>query len=80
MPIAIRIIPPSSSLRRLMRLPKYTPSNCPTIDNIKDTKPMIRIGVRIDASVFIPVHANDIPTANASMLVATAMVKITFSL
>ena len=46
----------------------------------KDTMPMITIGDKMDDQVVIPIKANEIPTANASILVAMAKVKMTGSL
>lgn len=76
------MIPPQSSARslRAMPQPKRMPNINPIIDNANDTKPMILIGERIDGKLLIPKNANDTPTANASMLVATANANTTFRL
>ena len=67
-------------MRRLKRLPQNTPIRLPNVEITKEVKPMMTIGERIEVKEFIPTKANDIPMANASMLVAIASVTITFNL
>ena len=79
-PMAIRIMPPhrSALMRRAYRPPNFMPKRSPAIVTANDTNPMTQSGyTRSDAS-FIPIHTNDMPTASASMLVASAMVNMTF--
>lgn len=45
--------------------------------NRKDTIPMMVMGQIIEDQPFIPMKANEMPIANASMLVATAIVRMT---
>ena len=52
----------------------------PIIDITKDATPMAASGYANELSVLNPVKANDMPTASASILVATANVRMTFSL
>ena len=49
----------------------------PMIEKTNDTMPMIRIGEAMLSQVFMPVQAKEIPTAKASILVATANVRTT---
>ena len=77
-PIPINMIPAHSSARMLMRLPHDVPMRHPMIENIKDTMPIMTIGNRIEAKVFMPTKTNEIPIAKASMLVATAKVSKAF--
>ena len=71
------MIPAQSSARRLTRFPKYTPIRQPMMEKMNDTKPMMSTGSRMLRQVSIPVKANEMPTAKASILVATARVRIT---
>ena len=75
----MRIIPAHNSARRFTRLPKYTPMRHPMRENTNDTIPMTRIGKEMLFQVVMPVQAKEIPTAKASILVATAKVKTTSS-
>ena len=68
----MRIIPAHNSARRFTRFPKYTPIRHPMRENTNDTIPIIRIGKAILSQEVIPVQAKEMPTAKASMLVATA--------
>ena len=70
--MAIRIKPPHNSIRRLNRFPQNTPIRLPVKDRTKEAKPIIAIGERIDMNEFMPTKAKEMPTASASMLVATA--------
>ena len=72
--------PPNISILRLNLLPKNTPMRLPITDITKDATPMAASGYANELSVLNPVKANDMPTASASILVATASVRITFSL
>ena len=72
--MAIRIKPPHSSVRRLNRFPQNTPIRLPAIERTKEVKPIIAIGERMDMNEFMPTKAKEMPTANASILVATASV------
>ena len=47
------------------------------MENTKETMPMMPIGKPMLCQVVMPVQANEMPTARASMLVATAKVSIT---
>ena len=76
--MAIRIKPPHSSVRRLNRFPQNTPIRFPAIERTKEVKPIIAIGERMDMNEFMPTKAKEMPTANASILVATASVNTTF--
>ena len=76
--MAIRIKPPHSSVRRLNRFPQNTPIRLPAIERTKEVKPIIAIGERMDMNEFMPTKAKEMPTANASILVATASVNTTF--
>ena len=78
--MAIRIKPPHSSVRRLNRFPQNTPIRLPAIERTKEVKPIIAIGERMDMNEFMPTKAKEMPTANASILVATASVNTTFKL
>lgn len=77
-----RMIPPQSSARslRAMPHPKRMPNIRPTIDKANDTKPIIPMGERMAENCLMPRSANETPTANASMLVATARASTTFRL
>lgn len=59
---------------------KRMPNIRPTIDKANDTKPIMPMGERIAENCLIPRNANETPTANASMLVATARASTTFRL
>ena len=67
-------------MRRLKRLPQNTPIRLPNVEITKEVKPMMTMGERMEVKEFIPTKANDIPMANASMLVAIASVTTTFNL
>lgn len=73
----MRIIPAHSSARRFTRLPKNTPIKQPAMEKANDTIPIMRMGQKM-VNVSKPMQAKEIPTANASMLVATASVRMFF--
>lgn len=79
-PIIISISPPIGSTGMRKRLPKLIPMMYPIKESTEEVIPMIRMGYRIDEKVFNPMQVNDIPTARASILVATANVSITINL
>ena len=69
-----RITPPiNSGLRRFtIDLPHITPRMLPNIDITNEHTPMTISG-KVSCSIFLyPRHAKDMPTARASILVATA--------
>ena len=73
-PIRKRITPPIiSGLRRFtIDLPHITPRMLPNIDITNEHTPMTISG-KVSCSIFLyPRHAKDMPTARASILVATA--------
>ena len=73
-PIRRRITPPiNSGLRRFtIDLPHITPRMLPNIDITNEHAPMTISG-KVSCSIFLyPRHAKDMPTARASILVATA--------
>ena len=76
-PIPMSIMPAHNSARRLIRLPQYVPNKQPIMVNRKETIPMMVMGQIIEDQPFIPMKANEMPIANASMLVATAIVRMT---
>lgn len=78
-PIAISIMPPHSSARKrpAKALPNLTPRKRPNAVIAEDTIPMATRGYISDGSELYPMHEKDIPTARASILVATAKVRIT---
>ena len=75
----IKTSPPKNSMRKLNRFPKKIPMRLPVSDMTNDAKPIASSGSVKDTRLLYPVKANEIPTAKASMLVATAKVSITFS-
>lgn len=69
----MRMIPPQSSARNLRAMPQPNrmPNIKPIMDRTNDTKPIMQMGDKMAEQSLMPKNANETPTANASMLVAT---------
>ena len=82
MPMMTRMMPPSSSalILRAIPHPHFTPNISPITDRINETKPMMPTAGKMSMQLLIPIKAKETPTANASILVATAKPNTTFKL
>ena len=77
----MRISPPNNSgfSLRSIGLPKWVPRYIPATDSMKADNPMTKSGWASVAMCLKPMHANDIPMAKASILVATANISCVFN-
>ena len=71
-----KIIPPIISIGKFSFFPNDIPNIYPTQEKTNDTTPIITNGNNMTLKLFIPIHANERPTANASILVAIDIVRM----